>query len=299
MQKLQIAATGHSLNYLPEYVAVEQGYFEQEGVEVDAIVPEPWDKVIDEIEDSTSHFALGGIWVPSMYHGHGKTLVPFAQLSARCPMTIVGRENKPLKFEELKGSTILVPGGNGSSPGIFLELLLEEHGVALDSVNMARSLSGKMMKELFVGGLGDYLMIDPISALRLARETDNFIVSHLSETGGDIPWSVYYSTPGTAGDDAEQQLRFMRGLDRGMQYVIDHSADEMRPLLARLFPNNDIEDLVTLVDAYRAWGMWTTPRIDPPSYHRWQKGIAAGNLTAAPIPYDTLNKAEIADRAGV
>ncbi|WP_447529700.1 ABC transporter substrate-binding protein [Vreelandella sp. TE19] len=299
MQTLQIAATGHSLNYLPEYVAVENGYFKEEGLDVSAIVPEPWDQVIDEIENSTSHFALGGIWVPTMYHGHGKALEPFAQLSARCPMAIVGRHDKALKFEELAGSTILVPGGNGSSPGMFLELLLEENGVALDSVNMARSLSGKMMKELFVGGLGDYLMIDPISALKLARETDNFIVTHLSQSGGDIPWSVYYTTPGTAGDDAEQQVRFMRGLQRGMQYVIDHPAEEMRPLLTRLFPHNDIEDLVTLVDDYRRWGMWTTPRIDEPSYQRWQRGIAAGNLTASPIPHETLVNTGIADRASV
>lgn len=297
MDKIQIAATGHSLNYLPEYLALENGYFAEESIELNAIVPDPWDKVISEIEQSTSHYALGGIWVPAMYHNHGKQLVPFAQLSARCPMTIVGRKAASFEISDLAGSTILVPGGNGASPGMFLELLLKEHQVELSSVKMARCLSGKMMKELFVGGLGDYLMIDPISALKLTRETDNVIVTHLSQTGGDIPWSVYYNTPGTVGDNPDVQVRFSRALAKGMDYVNQTPAQEMKALLEKLFPANDINDLITLVDAYREWGMWTSPLIDRPSCNRWQVGIADGNLAVAPIAYQDLVDSEIAEKA--
>lgn len=297
MENIQVAATGHSLNYLPEYVALEMGFFQEVGIDETAIVPSPWDVVIDEIENSRSHYALGGIWVPTMFHHHGKQLVPFAQLSARCPMALVGRKQGDFEFKDLIGSTVLVPGGNGASPGMFLELLLNEHGIALESVKMARCLSGKQMKELFIGGLGDYLMIDPISALKIEDTTDNHIATHLSQSGGDIPWSVYYSTPNTMGADPQWQIKFTSALAKGMQYVIDHPAEELRPLLTKLFPANEIEALVQLVDHYRAWGMWTTPEVDKPSYQRWQKGIAAGNLTESPIPYEDLVNADIAESA--
>lgn len=297
MEKIQVAATGHSLNYLPEYLAVENGYFAEEGIELNAIVPSPWDKVITEIEQSTSNYALGGIWVPAMYHGNGKQLVPFAQLAARCPMVIVGRKEEQFQFENLIGKTILVPGGNGASPGMFLEQLLKEHDIDQAQVKMARCLSGAMMKELFVGGLGDYLLIDPISALKLSRETDNVIVTHLSQTGGAIPWSVYYCTPETLGADEEFQVKFSRALDKGMQFVNEHPAEEISALLTKLFPANELGDLITLVNAYREWGMWTSPEIDRPSCERWLQAIADGNLSAQPIPYEELVNHKVAARA--
>ncbi len=297
MEKIQVAATGHSLNYLPEYLALENGYFAEEGIELNAIVPSPWDKVITEIEQSSSNYALGGIWVPAMYHGNGKTLVPFAQLAARCPLTIVGRKQAEFKFEDLVGKTILVPGGNGASPGMFLDVLLKEHGIDPATVNVARCLTGTMMKELYVGGLGDYLMIDPISALKLSRETSNVIVTHLSQSGGPIPWSVYYCTPETLGDDEALQIKFSRALARGMKFVNEHSAEEMSDLLAKLFPANELHDLIGLVNAYREWGMWTSPEIDRPSCERWLDGISDGNLSAQPIPYDELVNAKVAASA--
>lgn len=297
MEKIQVAATGHSLNYLPEYVALEEGYFAEEGIELNAIVPSPWDKVITEIERSNSHYALGGIWVPAMYHGNGKALVPFAQLAARCPLVIVGRSESKFKFEDLVGKTILVPGGNGASPVMFLELLLKEHGIDLTQVNMARCLSGSMMKELYVGGLGDYLMIDPISALKLSRETDNVIVTHLSQTGGAVPWSVYYSVPETLGSDEEYQVKFTRALARGMKLVNNTPAEEISSLLAKLFPSNELSDLISLVNSYREWGMWTSPEIDRPSCERWLQGISDGNLSAKPVPYDELVNHKIVENA--
>ena len=60
MQTFHISATGHSLNYLPEYVAVDQGFFEEEGLRVTAEVPSPWDRVLDDIGTGKAQAALGG-----------------------------------------------------------------------------------------------------------------------------------------------------------------------------------------------------------------------------------------------
>lgn len=58
--------------------------------------------------------------------------------------------------------------------------------------------------------------------------------------------------------------------------------------LARTFPNIDPARLLPRVDPYRTHGMWTTPRMDADAFDRWQGGIAAGHLVAAPVAYHDL-----------
>lgn len=289
MQTFHISATGHSLNYLPEYVAADQGFFEEEGLLVTAEVPSPWDRVLDDIATGKAQAALGGIWVPSMFHGRGKRYVPFAQVAARAPLAIVGWE-RPEDFEwsALAGRTISMKGSNGASVGLFIKMLLRENGVDPRTVNFVQDLDGKMLTDLFTGGMGDYLVIDFPSAVTLETAGGGHVVQPLPVTGGNVPWSVYY-TEGEASEAlCETHTRFARALGRGMAFILDHEAEGYRAFLAATFPKFAPDLLVKLTDIYRANGMWTTPRIDPEAYTRWQTGICDGHLTNAPIAYEAL-----------
>src|SRR5262249_7071557 len=118
MQNFHVTATGHSLNYLPEYVAVWQGFFAEEGLTVTASVPSPWDLVLSDIGEGKADAALGGIWVPSMFHGRGQRYTPFAQVAARAPLAIIGRETPAdFSWEAMRGRTVAMKGSNGASVG--------------------------------------------------------------------------------------------------------------------------------------------------------------------------------------
>ncbi|MGV0908129.1 ABC transporter substrate-binding protein [Martelella sp. FOR1707] len=289
MQTFHISATGHSLNYLPEYVAVDQGFFEEEGLKVTAEVPSPWDRVLDDIGTGKAEAALGGIWVPSMFHGRGKRYVPFAQVAARAPLAIVGRE-PPAEFEwtALAGRTIAMKGSNGASVGLFIKMLLRENGVDPKAVNFVQDLDGRMLTDLFTGGMGDYLVIDFPSAVTLETAGGGHVVQPLPVTGGNVPWSVYYSEGEPNDERRDTHARFARALGRGMDWILDHEAEDYRDFLAATFPKFAPDLLVKLTDIYCANGMWTSPRIDSDAYQRWQVGICDGHLTDAPIPYATL-----------
>ncbi|MET3601669.1 ABC transporter substrate-binding protein [Martelella mangrovi] len=289
MQNFHITATGHSLNYLPEYVAVWQGFFADEGLNVTAEVPSPWDRVLDDIGSGKAQAALGGIWVPSMFHGRGKRYVPFAQVAARAPLAIIGRERpEDFAWGALAGKVIAMKGSNGASVGLFIKMMLREKGIDPATVGFVQDLDGKMLTDLFVGGMGDYLVIDYPSAVTLEEAGGGHVVQPLSITGGNIPWSVYY-TEGEA-DNAllETHTRFARALKRGMDWILAREAEGYHDFLAETFPKFAPDLLVKLTDIYRANGMWTTPRIDADAYARWQGGICDGHLTEIPIVYDTL-----------
>jgi len=289
MQNFHVSATGHSLNYLPEYVAVWQGFFEEEGLNVTASVPSPWDLVLSDIGSGKAQVALGGIWVPSMFHGRGKRYVPFAQVAARAPLAIVGRK-KPSDFswQAMPGKAIAMKGSNGASVGLFIKLMLRENGIDTRDVRFVQDLDGKMLSDLFVGGMGDYLVIDYPSAVALEAAGGGYVVQELSITGGNVPWSVYYTEGESSGESLETNSRFARGLKRGMDWILANDADGYREFLAKTFPKFNPDFLVRLANIYRANGMWTTPRIDPDAYARWQTGIHDGHLTTAPIAYEAL-----------
>lgn len=289
MQNFHVSATGHSLNYLPEYVAVWQGFFADEELEVSASVPSPWDLVLSDIAGGKAQAALGGIWVPSMFFGRGQRYVPFAQVAARAPLAIVGRERREdFSWQAMPGKVISMKGSNGASVGLFVKLVLRENGIDPAAVKFVQDLDGKMLTDLFAGGMGDYLVIDYPSALTLEAAGGGHIVAPLATEGGNIPWSVYYTVGEIDEARLETHTRFARALGRGMEWIQANDAQTFRDFMAKTFPKFSLDLLVHLANVYRANGMWTTPRIDPQAYSRWQTGIAGGHLTEAVIPYGDL-----------
>lgn len=289
MQKFHISATGHSVNYLPEYIANWQGFFAAEGLAVSADVPNPWDIVLADLASGKANAALGGIWVPAMHFGRGVKYTPFAQVSSRAPLALVGRERaEDFRWANTRGKVISMKGSNGASVGIFTKLLLKENGVDPHSVGFIQDLDGALLSRTFIGGMGDYLVIDLPSALALEAAGGGHVVMRFVVDGGDVPWSVYYGQGQPDSEQLDAQKRFVRALARGMDWILQHPAERYRDFLAQTFPRFHPDMLVGLVELYRANGMWTTPQIDRPAYDRWQQGIADGFLTAGPIAYADL-----------
>jgi NitT/TauT family transport system substrate-binding protein len=289
MLDFHISATGQSLNYLPEYIAVRQGFFEEQGLRVTASVPKPWDLVLQALRNGTAQAALGGIWVPSMYLNRSTRFTPFAQIAARAPLAVIGREGpEDFAWENLPGKVVLMKGSNGASVGLFFKQCVRERAVDPAMIGYVQDLDGAMLSELFGGGLGDYLVVDYPNALRMEADGCGRVVQALPVTGGNVPWSVYYASGESNPERQQVQARFSRALDQGMQWIRENDPENYADFLSATFPNLPQNILIRAARIYIAHGMWTTPRIDLEAYLRWQEGIAAGHLIPASIPYDRL-----------
>ena len=289
MDNFRISATGHSLNYLPHYVADDRGFFADENLNVSVTVPKPWDRVLDDIADGRAEAALGGIWVPSMHHGRGMRLVPFAQVSGRAPLALIGRApDSKFALTQLSGRVVAVPGSNGASLGMFLQMMLCEAGIDPRAVDYIQNLDGKLLARCFAAGMADYLIIDLPSALAFEASGHGHVLTTFAVTGGDVPWSVYYSWGDWPSDRPDLRPGFVRALAHAMAWINTSSNADLEPLLAREFPSMAPVIRVKVLDIYRSRGMWQAPRVDSAAYDRWQRGIADAHLTAAPIPYEQL-----------
>ncbi len=109
-QKITLAEVTHSIFYAPQYVAIEQGYFEEVGIDVELILTSGADKVTAAVLSKDADIGFcgseGTIYV---YNGGEKDyLKTFAQLTQKDGSFLVSREKiKDFKLEDLEGKTVL------------------------------------------------------------------------------------------------------------------------------------------------------------------------------------------------
>lgn len=109
LEKVKLAEVTHSAFYAPLYVAIENGYFEDEGIDLEVILTPGADKVASSVLSNDVNIGFAGpesaIYV---YTGGEKDyLKTFAGLTKRDGQFILSR-NKDFKLENLYGKEILV-----------------------------------------------------------------------------------------------------------------------------------------------------------------------------------------------
>ena len=290
LSSFKISATGLSINYMPEYLAQELGYYAEEGLEVSSYVPSPWTKVLTDINSGEYQAVVGGICCPLIYKRRVKSYFAFAKVTSRCPMSLLSREPiENFKWSDLEGRKVLTSGGNGASPGLFLAGVASEGRADVSKINFVHDFTIDMLQELFVGGFGDVIMMKSDLAAQLETQGKGHVLTDLTISGGSVPWSVYYTTPETLARPDNICGRFTKALQRAQTWLRSHSGSDCSDILARNWPKVDLKKAIDIVDEYKAQGMWPeTVRIQEEELSRWQKFLIAGGVIDGEIPYDEI-----------
>lgn len=292
METFNLTATGHNLNYLPQYIAQRRGFFEEQGLELITTIPTPWDGVLDALAAGDADMALGGIWVPSMYRERVENYTVFAQIANRCPLALLKRgPAEDFKLTDVAQKTVLMKSGGGASVGLFFKMLLRENNIDARSVDYIQDLDGLMLGNLFQGGMGDYFVTDNLSARAMVKQNPSISVAMEMVTQGDVPWSVYYRETATITKEVlDKERRFCLALAKGIDFVNNADPESYQDELAELFPGVPVEASIAVTNQFRHNGMWTSPVIPVAGYDRWQIGLRDARLVSEPIPYGELVK---------
>ena len=290
LDRFHISATGLSINYMPEYLAVELGYFEQLGLKVTSYVPKPWTTVLTDIDSGQAEAVVGGIWCPLIYKHRAADYYAFAKVASRCPLALLSHQPmENFQWKDLEGKKVLTSGGNGASPGLFLAGVAAEGGADVSKIHFIHDLTIAMLQELFEGGFGDIIMMKADLAAQMEAKGKGFVVSDLTITGGPVPWSVYYATPETLAREDNLCGRFTQGLQMAQTWLREHDGYDCRQILARNWPKVELDKAVALVNEYRQQGMWPeTVRIQEEELNRWQKFLVEGHVIDGVIPYEEI-----------
>jgi ABC-type nitrate/sulfonate/bicarbonate transport system substrate-binding protein len=297
MLRLNISATAHALNYLPQYYADHVGVFSDHRLTVGATARDPWTGVLDDLDSGVADVALGGLWVPAMYHAGPRKLTVFAQVNHQFPKALVTRATLPdFSWADLVGRTVLAPGIGGSAPYAFTAGLIREAGVDPTSISFLRDLSTPMYVEMFAAGLGDAIVTDLVTAEALQRNGTGYIAADYTVTGGLGPNSVYYCRTDRFEELTERLVRFVSALQESMQLLKSVGVTDLAPLMRDHWPTVSLPTLSAACGRMLLSQTWATPAIDADATDRWTGILYAERMVAAQPRFDDLVNTAVIDQ---
>lgn len=259
LPKIRLMEVTHSLFYTPQYVALELGFFEEEGLDTQLINGKGADKVMTSLISGEADIGFMGPEASIYIYNEERDdyAVNFAQLTQRDGSFLVGREKDDnFKWEDLEGAEVL-GGRKGGMPEMTLEYVIKSHGLEIpEDVNVRTDVQFDVLAGAFVGGEGDYVSLFEPVATQLEIEGAGYVVASIGETAGYIPYTAYCATNTYIDENPEIIQKFTNALYRGMVWVQEHPTPEVAQVVQPQFPDTEIEVLESLIDRYKAQDSW-------------------------------------------
>lgn len=110
LQPVKLTEVAHSIFYAPQYVAIENGYFEEEGIDLELVNGFGADKVMASVISGDTDIGFCGAEASIYLYAEGSSnyVINFAQLTQRAGNFLVSREPiDDFSWDMLKGKNVL------------------------------------------------------------------------------------------------------------------------------------------------------------------------------------------------
>jgi len=299
--RIRLNEVTHSIFYAPQYVALNLGFFEEEGLSIELINGQGADKVMTAVLSNQADIGFSGPEAAIYVYNEGKEdhAVVFAQLTKRDGSFLVGRKPEPdFKWTNVKGK-LIIAGRKGGVPEMTLEYVLKKHGVMPGvDVELDTSTQFALMAGAFTGGMGDYVALFEPVASTLEGEGRGYIVASIGRDSGEIPYTAYYAKKSYIEKNPETIQKFTNAIYRGQVWVDTHTPEEVAEALKDSFPDSDIDLLVTVVKRYKEQDTWCTdPIMKKESLDLLQEVMKTAGELEKEAPYEDLVDNSFAEKA--
>ena len=292
LQKVTVSEVTHSVFYAPQYAAIELGFFEEEGLELELSNGEGADKVMTAVLSGSVDIGFAGPEACIYVYNEGKEdyMQVFAQLTQRDGAFILAREkDEDFTWEKLRGKHLL-PGRKGGVPYMTLEYVVKQHGMTPGvDVIFDDSIQFSAMAGAFIGGTGDYVSLFEPTASALEKEGAGYIVASVGAESGEIPYTAYFAQKSFIAKNENLIQSFTNAVAKGLSWVKEHTAAQIAEVIQPAFPDTDLKTLETVVQNYKNIDAWReTPDMKEESFQKLQTVMQeAGELEKA-APFSEL-----------
>lgn len=290
---INLAEVSHTIFYAPQYAAIQNGYFEEEGMEINLILTPGADKVAAALLSKDADIGLSGSEATIYVYNGGEQdyLKTFAQLTQKDGSFLVSRtpiENFTL--EDLRGKTV-IGGRRGGMPEMTFEYVLRQNGMdPKTDLTIDTSVEFAAMGGAFIGGDDDFVTLFEPTALEVEQQGYGYVVASIGELGGVVPYTSYSARISFIEENPDLIAGFNRAVQKGLDYVHSHSDEEVAKTILSFFPDTSLNDLTEVVGRYREINAWpTTTSFTEESFNHLQDiMIDAGELEEK-VPYSELS----------
>lgn len=290
--KVKLNEVAHSIFYAPQYVAIENGYFAEEGIEIELVNGAGADNVMTAVLSGEADVGFMGSEA-SIYvynQGSGEKIINFAQLTQRAGNFLVAREKEEdFTWDKLKGKTVLA-GRKGGMPQMVFEYILKKNQIdPAKDVKMVQNIDFGLTAEAFASGQGDYSVEFEPFAASLEKEGKGVVVASLGVDSGKVPYTAYSAKESYLKENEDVIQHFTNALQKGMDYVQQHSPEEIAKVIQPQFAETDTEVLTTIVKRYYEQDTWKENLVfEKESFELLQDILESGGELTKRVPYEEL-----------
>ena len=298
MTKVVLNEVAHSLFYAPMYVAIENGYFKEQGIDLELVTGFGADKTMTAVLSGEADIGFMGpeTTVYTCNEGASDLVVNFAQLTQRAGNFLVGREaDDAFRWEKLKGTDVL-GGRDGGMPEMVFEYILKKNGIDPETdLNIDKSIDFGSTAAAFSGGQGDFSVEFEPGATALEQEGAGYVVASLGVDSGYVPYTAFSAKDSYMEEHPEVIRGFVNALKKGMEYVYSHTPEEVADVIAPQFKDTDKETMAIIIKRYADQDTWKKDLVFEKDAYQLLLDILdeAGQLSARP-DYEKLVTTEYA-----
>ena len=301
LTKVTLSEVAHSIFYAPMYVAIEEGYFAEEGIDLELVNAFGADKVTTAVIAGEADIAfMGSESTIYVYNQNADDyLVNFAQLTQRAGNFMVAREPMDnFHWKDLKGREVL-GGRKGGMPQMVFEYVLKKNGIDPEKdLNIDQSIDFGSTAAAFSGGKGDFTVEFEPSATALETEGAGYVVASLGEASGYVPYTAFSAKRSYLEQNPEIIQSFTNALQKGMDYVNSHTPEEIAQIIQPQFAETDLTQITTIVKRYYEQDTWKENLIfEQDAFELLQDILMEAGELEQKVPYDKLVTTYYAENA--
>ena len=301
LTEVTLNEVAHSIFYAPMYAAVEEGYFAEEGINLDLVCGFGADKTMTAVISGEADIGFMGSEASIYTYNEGATdyVVNFAQLTQRAGNFLVAREEMPdFRWEDLKGSVVL-GGRKGGMPEMVFEYILKQNGIDPETdLEINQNIDFGSTAAAFAEGQGEFTVEFEPGATTLESEGKGYVVASLGEDSGYVPYTAFSAKKSFIDENPEIIQGFTNALQKGMDYVQTHSPEEIAEVIEPQFPETDLETITTIVTRYYDQDTWKSNLIfEESSFDLLQDILESAGELSERAPYEKLVDPSFAEKA--
>ncbi len=292
IRTIKVNEVTRSVFYAPQYVAIANGFFEEEGLNIEITTGQGADNVMTAVLAGQCDIGFCGPEASIYVYNEGKEdyVQVFAQLTKRDGSFLVSKNpTDNFSWQDLKGKTI-IPGRKGGVPYMTLEYVLKQNGINPETdLTLDDSIKFDLMAGAFTGGSAEYVTLFEPTASMTEDAGKGYIVASVGEASGEIPYTAYCAKKSYIEANSDVIEGFTRAIYKGQQWVKEHSAKEIAETIQEYFPSTSVESLEKSVQSYKDIDAWNeNPVLKQESFDKLQLIMTeAGELTQK-APYEKI-----------
>ena len=289
--KLKVAEVAHSIFYAPQYVSLHNGYFDEEGIDVEILLTPGADKVATSVLSGDSQIGFSGpeatIYV---YNNSKQKLISFASLTKRDGQFIFGPCELKDKFNVTDFTNkVVLAGRSGGMPLLMFKYALKESNYDENNLIIDSSVDFASLSSAYISKQGAFVNLFEPNALKLEKENYGCVLASLGNISGVVPYTTFYAKEEFIENNKNIIKKFNKALNKGIKFTKENTYEEIANTIKSQFTDLSIEDLTEIVRRYKDADSWyesTYMNID--DYNRLQDIMIYGKVLDKKVDANNL-----------